>query len=277
MGVLLAAVSAVVYGIGDWCGGRATRQMHAFAVVVIGQCAGMLLVLTAALALGDPIGGIGWGVAAGISGTAAIMCFYSALAEGSMTVVAPVTAVISLIVPVVTGVALGDRPGPVAWIGVVCAAVAVALVGGVVGAVHTPIRRRELILATLGGLGFGAVFVFLSKAPHDAGMWPLVAARCASLSMTTPLWIALRRRGGGRVVRSAMPFVIASGLLDMTANLTYLIASRHALLSIVAVITSMYPVSTVALAIGIDKERVSRSQIVGMVFSVAALALVSSG
>ena len=121
------------------------------------------------------------------------------------------------------------------------------------------------------------VFVLLSRAPHEAGMWPLVGARCASLSMTIPLWLAVRRRGGGRVVRAALPFVLASGLLDMTANLTYLIAARHELLSIVAVITSMYPVSTVVLALGVDRERISRSQLVGMVFSVAALALVSSG
>lgn len=277
MGVILAAISAFVYGVGDWCGGHATRRMHAFAVVVIGQCAGMALVLGASLILGDPLGGFGWGVSAGISGTAAIICFYSALAEGSMTVVAPVTAVISLVVPVVTGVILGDRPGSVAWAGMVSAVIAVALVGGVVGVVHTPIRRRELVLSGMGGVGFGMVFVLLSKAPHEAGMWPLVGARCASLSMTIPLWLAVRRRGGGRVVRAALPFVLASGLLDMTANLTYLIAARHELLSIVAVITSMYPVSTVVLALGVDRERISRSQLVGMVFSVAALALVSSG
>ncbi|HQV56648.1 MAG TPA: DMT family transporter [Ilumatobacteraceae bacterium] len=276
MGVLFAAISALVYGIGDWCGGHATRRMHAFAVVVVGQIAGMALVLIASLIIGDPFSGVGWGIAAGFSGTLAIICFYSALAEGSMTVVAPVTAVVSLIVPVIVGVLLGDRPAAQAWVGIACALVAVALVGGIVGAVHTPVRRREMILAIAGGLGFGLVFVFLARAPHSAGLWPLVGARCASLSMVIPLWLAVRRTGGGRVVRQAVPFALGSGILDMTANIAYLIAARHALLSIVAVITSMYPVSTVFLALGVDREKVSRSQIVGMTFAVAALVLVSS-
>ena len=276
VGVLLAAISAIVYGIGDWCGGHGTRRMHAFAVVVIGQCAGALLVLATSVALGDPVGGVGWGLAAGVAGTSAIICFYSALASGSMTVVAPVTAVISIAVPVVVGVATGERPGHWAWVGIGCAVVAVALVGGAVGAAHTPIRRRELILSVLGGVGFGLVFVFLAHAPRAAGMWPLVFARCASLSMTTPLWLRLRRRGGGRVSRAALPFALASGLLDMLANLFYLLATRHGLLSVVAVITSMYPISTVLLAMGVDRERVSRSQIVGMAFAVSALVLVSA-
>lgn len=276
MGVLLAAISALVYGIGDWCGGHATRRMHAFAVLIVGQIAGMALVLTASAILGDPFGGFGWGMAAGVSGSLALICFYSALAAGSMTVVAPVTAVVSLIVPVIVGVVTGDRPGERAWIGIVCALVAVALVGGIVGAVHTPVRRREMILAIAGGLGFGMVFVFLAHAPHEAGLWPLVGARCASLSLVIPMWLTLRRRGGGRVSRKAVPFALASGVLDMTANVAYLFATRHALLSIVGVITSMYPISTVMLALGIDRERVSRSQIVGMSFAVAALILVSS-
>lgn len=276
MGVLLAAISAVVYGVGDWCGGHGTRRMHAFAVVVVGQCAGVVLVLTAALILGDPLGGLGWGVAAGFSGTLAIILFYSALAGGSMTVVAPVTAVVSLVVPVAVGVLLGDRPADRAWIGIACALVAVALVGGIVGAVHTPVRRRDMLLAVGGGLGFGMVFVFLAKAPSTAGLWPLVGARAVSLPMVSVLWLLARRRGGARIERSALPFALASGILDMTANVAYLIAARHALLSIVGVITSMYPVSTVFLAVGLDRERVSRSQILGMAFAIAALVLVSS-
>lgn len=277
MAVLLAAVAAVVYGVGDWSGGRATRQMHAFAVVVIGQSAGALLVLITSLILGDPVGGVGWGLAAGISGTLAIIGFYTALAGGSMTVVAPITAVISIAVPVIVGVASGERPGSTAWIGIVCAVAAVALVSGFIGVAHAPIRRRELLLSVVSGFGFGMVFVFLAHAPERSGMWPLVFARCASLAMTIPLWIALRRRTrGGRVVRAALPFVLASGLLDMLANLFFLLASRHGLLSVVSVITSMYPISTVLLATGVDHERVTRSQLVGMSFAAAALALVSS-
>jgi len=277
VGVALAVVAAITYGIADWCGGKASRRMEALAVTVVGQAASLVLVGGVLVVLADPAGGLGWGAAGGLAGVLGLVCFYSALAAGSMTVVAPVTAVVSLTVPVVVGVATGDRPSSGAWLGIALAVLAVALVGGVVGAAHTPVRRRELVLAALGGLGFGLIFVCLAQAPDDSGMWPLLGARVASVVVAGALLLARHRRtGSGGVALVSWRLAVVAGILDMIANVSYLVASRHELLSVVAVVTSMYPVSTVILAMGIDRERVSRSQLAGMGLAVTALVLVSS-
>jgi len=276
---MLAVVTAITYGVADWCGGHAARRMDALVVTVVGQTVSLGLVAVAVGLLGDELGGVGWGALGGIAGLLGLVCFYSALAGGSMTVVAPVTAIVSLTVPVVVGVALGDRPRPVAWLGMLTAVIAVALVGGVVGAVHTPVNRRELVLAAAGGVGFGLIFVALAQAPDDSGMWPLLGARVASVALAGVGLLAAGRRdplrfrvAGGRGLRLA----VVAGLLDVAANAAYLAATRRGLLSVVAVVSSMYPVSTIALAVGIDRERVSRSQLVGMGVAVLAVMLVST-
>lgn len=279
MGIALAVVAALTYGVADWCGGHAARRTEALAVTVIGQAASLVLVVAAVIALADPAGGLWWGAAGGLAGVFGLVCFYSALAGGAMTVVAPVTAIVSLTVPVVVGVATGDRPSVAARVGIVLAVVAVGLVGGAVGVPHAAVRRRDLVLAGLGGVGFGLIFVCLAQAPADVGLWPLVTARVASVTVAGAL-LALRRAGnGGRLQlgATAWRFALVAGMLDMTANVSYLIASRHELLSIVAAVTSMYPVSTIVLAVGVDRERVSRSQVIGMGLAGVALLLVSTG
>ncbi len=277
MGVLLAAIAAVVYGLGDWTGGHASRRMASLAVAVVGQSASLVLVTIAALVLADPLGGLGWGLAGGCAGVLGIVCFYAALAGGSMSVVAPTTAVVSLTVPVIVGVAQGERPSARAWVGIALAAAAVLLVGGIVGAAHQRIGRRQLTLSLLGGLGFGLIFVLLSHAPHRSGLWPLVGARLGSVGITAPVLAWQVRRGVTAVARRAVPIAVVAGILDMLANVCYLAATRHGMLSIVAVVSAMYPVSTVVLATTVDGERVSRPQLGGMLLAAAALGLVSSG
>lgn len=277
MGIGLAVLAAVTYGIADWCGGHASRRLDALVVTVLGQSASLVLVALAVALLDDPVGGLAWGAAGGLAGVFGLVCFYSALAGGAMTVVAPVTAVVSLTLPVVVGVSVGDRPSGGAWAGIGLAVVAVALVGGIVGAAHAPVRRRDLVLATLGGSGFGLIFVCLAQAPDDSGLWPLLSARTVSVLVAGGLVLVTRRRSvrPGWPTGAALVFALVAGLLDMTANVSYLVASRHEILAVVAAVTSMYPVSTIVLAMGVDHERVSRSQLGGMVLAVAALLLIS--
>ncbi|MFV0307750.1 MAG: EamA family transporter [Desertimonas sp.] len=277
MGIAFAVLAAVTYGIADWCGGHAARRIEALAVTVIGQAASLVLVAVAIVVLADPVGGLWWGAAGGLAGVFGLVCFYTALAGGAMTVVAPVTAVVSLAVPVIVGVATGDRPSVAAWVGIGLAVVAVALVGGILGVAYTAVRSRDLMFAGLGGVGFGLIFVCLAQTPDDAGLWPLLTARVASVSIAGALLVA--RGGLGREARPdaiALRLALVAGMLDMTANVSYLIASRHELLSIVAAVTSMYPVSTIVLAVGFDRERVSRSQVLGMGLAGAAVLLVSA-
>ena len=278
MGIALAVLAAVTYGIADWCGGHAARRIDVLIVTVLGQAASLVLVAIAVAVLRDPVGGLWWGAAGGLAGVFGLVCFYSALAGGAMTVVAPITAVVSLSLPVIVGVATGDRPAPGAWVGIVLAVIAVALVGGIVGAAHAPVKRRDLLLAVLGGTGFGLIFVCLAQTPDDSGLWPLLAARVTSVAVAGGLVLATGRRLGSTssaATRRALTFAVVAGVLDMIANVSYLFAARNELLSIVAAVTSMYPVPTIILAIGIDRERVSRSQLGGMAIAAVALVLVS--
>jgi drug/metabolite transporter (DMT)-like permease len=192
-----------------------------------------------------------------------------------MTVVAPTTAVVSAVLPVIVGLALGERPSGVALVGIVIACLAVALVSGAIGTRHGETKFSTVVLAVAAGVGFGFIFIAFARTAGDSGMWPLLAARVASLPVVAVIVGATRPALGG--LRSVIWIVVASGVLDMAANLFYLEASHRGLLSIVAVIASMYPVSTVLLAFGLDHERVSRTQAAGLACAVTALALVSLG
>ncbi|MGZ4724787.1 MAG: EamA family transporter [Ilumatobacteraceae bacterium] len=278
MAILLAALCAATYGVADYCGGRAARSLASTIVTLIGQATSLVLVIAGVLVFGTPVASahdLWWGAAGGAAGGIALIAFYTALSRGAMTVVAPTTAIISAVFPVIVGLWLGERPSGTALVGIVVACLAVALVSGVIGTRHQHTGATTIVLASLAGVGFGFIFIAFARTANDSGMWPLVAARAASLPVVAVVVGATRP--GREGLRSVVWIVIGSGVLDMAANLFYLEASHRGLLSIVAVISSMYPVSTVCLAFGLDHERVSRTQAAGLVCAATALALVSLG
>jgi drug/metabolite transporter (DMT)-like permease len=278
--ILLALASAAVYGVADYCGGRATRTEQALAVVVVGQTCGALVVFAVVPFLGDPVAPFrDWllGGAGGLSGVLGLLAFYTAMSRGPMTLVAPLTAVVSAGAPVVWGVISGDRPGPLGFAGLVLALCSIGLISGFggSGSIGNEVHRSTVVFAVLGGLGFASTFILFSETGDDAGLWPLAAARVVSIAVGAAIIIATRKSFA--IARPKLGLVSVGGALDMVANVFYLLASRRGLLSIVAVITSLYPASTVALAFGFDKERITRSQAVGMGIALAALVLVSVG
>lgn len=286
MPILLAFASAVVYGVADWCGGRSASSRPAVLVALVGQAVSLVLVVAAVLVIGTPfpsVSDLAWGALAGAAGAAGIGVFYYALANGEMTVVAPITAVVSAVLPVVVGLAIGERPRAVAYVGIAIAVAAVALVSGAVGEHHHTTPRRILLFAGLAGLGFGSMFAFIDRTAEDSGLWPLVGARLASVPLLLLVVLVARIRvadtGFGRwrgsARRAGLPVV--AGVLDMAANVLFLEANRAGLLSIVAVVGSLYPASTVVLAATFDGERIRRSQGVGMACAACALALVALG
>ena len=278
MAILLAALCAVTYGVADYCGGRASRSVASTIVTLIGQATSLVLVVIGVIVIGTPIASahdLWWGAAGGAAGGLALIAFYRALSHGAMTVVAPTTAVVSAVLPVLVGLWLGERPSSTALVGIVVACLAVALVSGAIGTRHQHTGLATVMLAVAAGIGFGFIFIAFSRTADGSGLWPLVAARAASLPVVAVV-VAAARPGRG-AIRSVVWLVVASGVLDMAANLFYLEASHRGLLSIVAVISSMYPVSTVCLAFGLDHERVSKSQAVGLACAATALALVSLG
>lgn len=271
--VLLALASAAVYGTADFCGGMATRRAPAHGVVAVSQAAGLaaLLLLLPWLGGTPRLADLLWGAGAGIVGAAGLVLFYGALASGVMSVVAPTTAVCAAAVPVLVGLALGNRIAPWAAVGIALALVAVVLVAaeGGLGSLRTA-RTAGLVPALAAGLGFGLFFVLLDRASPAAGLWPLVGARAVSV-----LLVAGAALGTGRALRTparTVPTIVLAGVLDMTANALFLLATHAGELAVVGVLASLYPVSTVVLAQLVLRERLIPTQAAGL--GAAALAVV---
>ncbi len=278
MSILLALVSAAVYGIADYAGGRASRVFASALVTLIGQVVSLVLVVVLVLLIGTPVpsgGTFAWGVVGGAAGAVGLVSLYHAFAHGAITVVAPLSAVVGAILPVIVGLAQGERPDVIAYVGIAVALVAVALVSGAIGEHDTPTQAPIIGFALLAGAGFGLLFVALDRADSESGLWPLVGARLASVPILLGICLVLRARPGAH--RSPLLIAVFAGFLDMLANVTYLAAVRGGLLSVVAVVSSLYPASTVLIAFGLDHERVNRWQAAGMALAVAALVLVTLG
>ena len=278
MEILLAAAAALVYGVGDYCGGRASRKIDSLVVTCAGQIFSLMLLGIFLVILGDPAPGMHdwlWGAAGGLGGFVGLTLFYYALAKGSMTVVAPLAAVISAALPVGTGLFLGDRPSLIAYVGIVIAIVGIALVTGAVGTAHAPTKLAIVGVATLAGCGFGWMFVCLDRTSSDSGMWPLLAARIASISIAATI---IAFRGRSRLGQGRIPAIaLWAGFFDMGANVLFVFANRQGMLSLVSVITALYPVSTIVLALRLDHEKANHSQFVGMACAALALVFVSLG
>jgi drug/metabolite transporter (DMT)-like permease len=276
--VFLALVAAVVYGVSDYAGGRASRRASPLVVTLIAETSifALLLVVVPVTSSTTPGGAdLAWGAAAGAAGTVGIIALYHALANGAMTVVAPVTGVVAAVLPVAVGLGMGERPSVLALVGVTMTIGAVALIGGLIGVPHVPTPVSLMMVALLSGASFGLLFVFYDRAGDDSGMWPLLGARFASTPILVIAYLASRPHG--RVDRSTALVAMLVGVLGTTANLFYLLASRRGLLTIVAVVVAMYPASTVVLATVLDGERMRRPQLLGLTIAAVALVFVTIG
>lgn len=282
MEIVFAAGAAVVWGLGDFCGGRATRRMSPTAVTFSGQVLSLLPLALALWVLGDPPAGAmswAWGLLAGVGGFVGIALLYYCLANGSMSVVAPITAVVSALVPLAVGVAAGERPSALATGGILVALAAITLVTGAAGSASTATPRRIVMLAVVSGASIGTSLAALDRAADDSGMWPLLAMRIMSISLAAILLVG---RGLGQGISSVslrrIPrWALLAGVFDMTANILFVAATREGMLSLVAVTSSLYPASTIVLAMRIDRERVTRLQTTGILCAGVALALVALG
>jgi drug/metabolite transporter (DMT)-like permease len=284
MAIFLALAAAATYGGADFLGGLVTRRTSVISVVLLSQLAGAVLLIALFPFSGSgPFdgGAFAWGAAGGVAGTAGIVLLYLGLAKGRMSVVAPTTAVEAACVPVLYGLVSGERPELLALSGVVLAIAAVALVS----TAHAPGTDPSVsprgplglpvgVVEALGaGLAFGAFFILLKQSGLNSGMWPLVGTRLSSLAVVGTAALFMRPRF--RTDRRTFSGIAGSGVLDLTANILYLLASRRGLLSLVAVLTSMYPASTVLLARVILRERLSASQGAGLLAAATGVVLIA--
>jgi len=269
----LGLASAASWGAGDFCGGVATKRAGVYAVVIGAHLVGAVLFVALAVTLGEtvpPPASLLWCGAAGVIGALGLLALYRALADGRMGMAAPISGVLSAAVPVVAGALLQGSPGALTLAGFALAFVAVWLVSQTdEGRVHL----RELLLPVAAGLSFGVFIAIVSRMSGSVVFWPLVAARVASLSVLT--LVAVVARQPSRPTRQQWPIVSLAGLFDAGGNACLVAAAHAGRLDVAAVLSSLYPASTVLLASWILKERITRWQSAGLVAALAAIAMIT--
>ena len=296
MAVLLAALSAATFGVGDFFGGLSARRMAAALTTVAAQATGLVIVLLASLVVsGDPTrDDLVLGAAAGLTGAVGLILFYWAMGKGPMSVVAPVSAVMSALVPIGAGVLDGERPSSLAVVGILLGLPAIALISceptpveaveserSVEATTHVHVRSAlaargglPVLAAGLSGVGFGVFFTVLSHTSDGSGLWPIASARTAASLLAVVVVVAVRPPRPGR---AGIGFGMLAGCLDVLGNSFYLLASRQGLLTLVGVIGAMYPASTVVLARVVLRERLTRHQLLGLATAGVAVALIAAG
>lgn len=264
----------------DFVGGVASRRVAALRFVIVSYPLSLLLVLAVAPLVGGEITGpsLVWGAAAGLAGGLAIWWFYQALAEGPMSVVSPVTALLVAGIPVLVGLVLGERPGPLAYAGIALALLAVVLVSresdeDVTGSIHPPFTGRVVWLTFASGVTFALMFVAMHRVPEGTGLWPLAMAR-----LTASLVVFAVALGAGMLLRPPQqlwPYIAGVAVLDVVANAALMFAFQHGMLSVVSVIGALYPAATVLLATMVLGEHVGPDRRFGMVLALASVAMIT--
>ena len=274
--IALALGASLAYGLGDFVGGLKSRSLHVLAVLALSQLIGLLGVLVWAAFSGDGAPGretLAWAAGAGVCGAVGLGALYRGLAIGAMGIVAPISAV-SAAIPFSVGVLQGERPTPLQVAGVVVALAGVALASRVPAAAGGG-RAAGVGLALVAAVGFGGYFVFLDQAAEETVAWAVSSARLTSFLLAAAVAIAVGV--SLRVGRSHLPAVAAVGLCDTGANVLFALASTRGYLSVVSVLTSLYPVVTVALAAVLLRERIAVPQCVGVAGAFLGAALITAG
>jgi drug/metabolite transporter (DMT)-like permease len=273
-GAALSLASAGVWGAGDFAGGIASKRANVFRVVAAAHACGFLLMLLLAWLSREPIppaASLGWGAVSGMIGALGIAALYRALAIGRMGIVAPVAAVLTAILPVLVGIGTEGLPDRIQLAGFALALVSIWLIARPDGEVDT---HRGFGLALLAGILFGLFMIATKQAGRYAVFWPLTAARAAS----TLLMVAIVgfSASDARPLRPLWMPILLAGIFDTSANALFIAATRHGRLDVAAVLSSLYPASTVILARVLLKEGISATQNAGIVGALLAVAMISA-
>ena len=275
LGIIYGLASALVWGSGDFSGGFATKRDNVFTVVFISQFFGVALLAVLILVFREsfpPAQDLLFGALAGIGGMMGVLGFYRGLSQGQMGVFAPLVAVITAVLPVIAGIIFEGAPSTLQLVGFLIAFVAVWFLSfsGKSGL----FSGRSLALAFTAGLGFSIFLIAIDQADSTPGIfWPLLAARCASITI---LLVILRVRGLPLTApRPNLPVIAMAGILDTGGNIFFALAAQVGRLDIAAVLSSLYPATTVFLAWMVLKEKLSPLQWVGVVLALVALFLIA--
>ena len=276
MSALLALSASLFWGGSDFLGGTLSRRLSPLTVTAWADAVVLVALFIAAIATGqlhfDPTI-IGWGGAAGIAGLIGVLAFYRALADGVMGVVSPIAG-LGVAIPVLVGVALGNRPDTAQIIGMVVGVIGIVLVSASGGS-SRPMDARILGLAAVAAAGFGTYFVCVNQSEPHGTLMTLLMMRIAALAVI----LGIRVFGGRRLALSPrdLPLVSVIGGLDMLANGAFALATSTGQLAVVSVLSSLYPAVTALLARIVHDERLGRRQAVGVVAAIIAIVLLAAG
>ena len=279
MAVLLALVSAVSYGLSDFVGGLVSRRASVWSVAVVLQASSAVFTALVSLVVGGTVTGtdLVWATLSGVGSGLGVCFLFRGLARGRMAVVAPLSAVGAAVLPFVVALVVGERPSALGLLGVTVALPGIWLVSSGSEASHgsggAPAASSGTVDGLVAGIGFGVMFVTLAQIGDGAGLWPVAHGQLVSALTAAALAVALREswRPGGRVLWPAA----AAGPLGALAVVAYTLSTRQGLLSISAVLSSLYPAVTILLAATVLHERVRRPQLLGLLLCGVTVALLA--
>lgn len=275
LSIVYGLLSALVWGGADFAGGLASRSERPIRVVTLAETAGLVLLIGLFFLFPEPMPPVEVWVISGIAsicGTIGIILLYRALAEGQMSIAAPVSALMGAIIPVVVSGFTEGLPGWITILGFLFALASIWLISQDEKTGHLQ-RLSDLRLPLLSGVGFGLYFVLIHSVAQDYTLWPLIASR----SISVPILIAIALIARQRVMpqRPLWPLASLGGFLDVSGNVFFVLAGQVGRLDVAAVLVSLYPASTVMLAAIFLKERINRTQTVGVFAALLAIVLMS--
>jgi drug/metabolite transporter (DMT)-like permease len=275
---ILGLCTALSYGAADFFAALAARRMRVVIVTCAASLSGLILLLLLLPILGASFSqeAIFWGFLGGISSIVALLALYASLALGPISIVSPLGALLSAIVPAAVGVVLlGERFTGVGWVAIAMALIAVVLVGFVPGEnVQLP-KPRAIILAMIAGTGIGLAVVSLARSPQDSGIGPIIVMRTTAFVLlgVIVLFSVLRKSATAEIKQQGPKLwvlVASAGVLDATANIFFTLASRTGSLTVTGVLTALYPLGTILLARLVLKEKVALVQKIGIALTLVA-------
>lgn len=275
LGIACALTSALIWGAGDFNGGMASRRSHSIQVLVLSSFSGLIILVGCVVIWQESFPSLPsmlWAVAAGISGAIGIASLYRALSMGYTAVVAPTSAVISALLPVLFSIWLDGLPGVLKLVGFGLALLGIWFVSQSPSDKTGGITRQAFLLACLAGVSFGGFFILVAQVEHGKVFTPLVISRLVALATgLILLWF-------NRIELPALnsnPTALFAGVLDVGGNIFYLLAKQYTRLDVAAVLSSLYPATTVLLARLLLKEKVFPRQWLGVGLCLAAIALIT--
>lgn len=275
--ISLALASSLAYGAADFLGGVAARRAHVLRVVVISAPASLVIELSLWPIFGAEFNSttVAWGAASGVASAAAFVLLYRTLAIGPMSVLSPITALVSAALPVSVGLLGGEHLNGLALGGMVLALVATVVVSAGKGVLGQRPSRTALTYALGAGAAVALLLICLDQAPADSGVGPLIVGRAVSSAIVLAAVVSLRSRLGR--TRPNLSAALGAGVLNSLANFAFLLAVRDGDLAVVAVITALYPAGTVLLARAVLAERIGRTQLAGLGLAAVAVSLLAVG